>query len=72
VNQIEKQPYAGRLACAIRTQEPEDFALTDPEIDIDHAPVLTVKLGQPRCDNQFGQSNRFFLEAPTRLYAGWN
>jgi hypothetical protein len=34
--------------------------------------VLTVKLGQPRCDNQFGQSNRFFLEAPTRLYAGWN
>ena len=45
-DQVEQDAHRGRLAGAVRSQEPEDLALGDLQIEVDDPPVLPVGLGQ--------------------------
>jgi hypothetical protein len=43
---VEEKPDRGRLARAVRTQEAEYLASGHGQVDVDHAAVLAVVLGQ--------------------------
>ncbi len=45
-DQVEHEPDRRRLSGAVRTEEPEDLAGLDREVEIDDSPVLAVELRQ--------------------------
>ena len=45
-DQVEQQPDRRRLAGAVRTEEAEDLALLDREVDVDDPAVRAVGLGE--------------------------
>src|SRR6185437_7778468 len=46
-DQSQEHAHRGRLARAVRPQEPEDFPRVDVELQVEHAATLTKVLGQP-------------------------